>query len=213
MKKEKLQQELKNYHQKIDKKLNEYASDSVNWRYTEAVITILATTFFIFFAIRPAVITIAGLIGEINEKREISSRMQQKINNIVSAQEEYALVQERRDLLESYLPSDFGISQGITQVGGISMDDNLPVSQMRLEEMEMANPKTDLSGIEFNFSTQGEYDQLKRLVEQIGLVRRWINIDNYQITVGEDDEAPLTQLKFNLKARFNYWFEGNYGED
>lgn len=200
---------IKDYQKKFNKKLIEYSKEE-NWQYLEVIITLFTVIFFLVFAVRPAVITIFDLIGEINEKRVLTQRMQNKIDTIVVAQEEFAFVQQRRDVLESYLPFDFGISQGIVQVAGASQDNNLVFSQMNLSGVEMADPLADLSGLEFTFSTDGDYEELKNLMERLNQVRRWIDIDSYQISIADERDQALTQLRFNLRANFNYWFEESY---
>lgn len=215
MEKANLTSQIKNYQKKVNKKLNEYAQDEGKWQYLEAIITILATTFFIIFAIRPAVITIFGLVGEIREKRELSQRMQQKINVVITAQEEFATVQGKRDILESYLPSDFSISQGIAQVTGAVMESDLPLSQISLSQLEMIDPSKDLSGLSFSFSTKGDYEHMQRVIRQLDIVRRWIGIDSYKIGVNQDkgEDVPAGQLNLFYEGQLNYWFEELYGRE
>jgi len=208
LKKAELAKKFKGYEQKINKKLDEYADNKESWHYLEVIITILATTFFLIFAIRPAVVTISGLVGEIKEKEELSEQMQTKINSVIQAQDEFAYVQGKRALLESFLPSDFAISQGIVQVAGATTDSGLDVNNINISEVDnMVNPSQDLSGLEFNLSASGQYSQIEEMIKSVNLVRRWIEVENYNIAVVDEKEAEKGQLRMGLRGKINYWFE------
>lgn len=214
IKKAELANQFKEYQDKVNEKLRKYAKNEESWHYLEVVITIFSITFFIIFAIRPAVVTISGLVGEINEKKELSQQMQQKINSVVIAQEEFALVQGKRELLESYLPSDYAITHGITQVAGAASEGDLSVGQMSVGQIEnMINPSKKLSGLRFNFSSEGAYDQIKKFFKQLETIRRWVEVDSYQIGIKEEKDTPLDLLNFYLNGKFNYWFEKTYGQE
>ncbi len=211
MEKPKLKDQLKKYQDSANKKLDQYVQDKENWRYLEVIITLASVTFFIVFAIRPTVVTITGLIGEINEKRELTQKMQQKIDTIIIAQEEFALVQGNRDLLESYLPTRYSISQGIAQVAGISMDNGLPLKHVGMDSIEnMVNPTKDFASLEFDFSTGGSYQQLRSFLMDIDAVRRWIDVNRFEISVNDDKDTPPGFLKFNFQGGLNYWFDEVY---
>ncbi len=209
-----LTNQFKDYQKKVNKKLEKYAENEERWNYLEVVITIFSITFFVIFAIRPAIVTISSLVGEIKEKEELSQKMQRKINSVIIAQEEFALVQGKRKLLESYLPSDFAISQGIAQVAGVSLESNLPVNQFSVKQIDnMIRPSKDLSGLDFNVTSAGDYGQIKEFLEYVNESRRWLEVENYQINISEDEENPLGLLNFYIKGKFNYWFEENYGQE
>ncbi len=209
-----LTNQFKKYQDKVNDKIYEYAESQESWHYLEVVITIAAVIFFVIFAIRPAVVTIAGLVGEINEKKELTQKMQRKINSIISAQEEFAYVQGQRDLLESYLPSTFSITQGVAQVAGAAKDSNLTLPGLSISQIEdMINPGDELSGLEFNVSSNADYEEIKTFIEQVKTVRRWMDIDSYQISLSDDEEVSPETLSFYLSGKFNYWFEENYGQE
>jgi Tfp pilus assembly protein PilO len=213
MNKKILKNQFKEYQEKINTRLTEYAENKNSWRHMEVIITLLSITFFIIFAIRPAVLTISGLIGEINEKKETSKKMQSKINSVIIAQEEFALVQGKREILESYLPSKFSIIQGIVQIAGAASDSNLEINQMNIRGIEnMISPGNEFSGLEFSYSSKGEYDQLKTFIKDLSLVRRWIDVSSYQVNLADEKDQPVNILNFNVRGDFNYWFEENYGK-
>lgn len=214
MNKLKIFKKIKKYQDSANKSLNEYAKDNENWRYLEVIITLLSITFFIVFAIRPTVITIADLVGEINEKKELTQQMQQKIDLIIIAQNEFALVQGSRDLLESYLPTKFAISQGIAQMAGASMNSNLPVKHVSVSSIDdMINPTRDFSGLEFDFSSDGNYQELRLFLGELDSVRRWVDVNRFQIKASEERDHPPGFLNFNFRGQFNYWFEETYGQE
>jgi len=110
--------------------LNQYRENEQIWAYTETALTIFLIAIFVFFAIRPAVITITGLLSEIEAKEELVLKIRKKINSVVQAQDSYAQVQSRHKVLEAFLPDDPHYTHTAAQVQGVSQDSNLNISKI-----------------------------------------------------------------------------------
>ncbi len=189
-----LSQLLANYTGKAKKKVDKYAEKEKTWYYTEVILTLFTISFFVIFAIRPAVITISGLVGEVQRKKELSKRMKQKINKVIIAQEQYSLVQKNWQLLASFLPSEFDLPQGIAQVAGSAQESNVNLNTMSFADLdfvkqELKSSKKDietdnknLEGLNFSFKTKSDLEVLKNFISQLNQSRRWTQIGNYQLS-------------------------------
>ncbi len=214
MKKQTIAKLFNNYQKGLTKAIEKYQEQEEAWRYTEVALTLFTVAFFVLFAIRPAVVTISSLVGEIKEKETISLKMRGKINAIIAAQEEYALVQEKADLIDSFLPVSFNISQGLTQVigsanqsqvslGGISLAGVSLIGEEEVKkEKEKKEENENLSELNFSFSSKGDYFNLKQVVKMIVETRRWIDLTQYQITKSQKEEEPLS---LTINGRLFYW--------
>ncbi len=209
---------LANYTGEAHKKVEKYAQEEKTWYYTEVILTLFTISFFIIFAIRPAVITITGLVGDINRKEELSQRMGQKINSVIIAQEEYGLVQTNWELLASFLPSEFSLSQGVAQVVGKAQEENLNlevssfgglnfikqdvISSRQGVEAESEN----LSGLSFTLNTDSDLGILEKYISEIRQARRWTQIDNYQLSKPEDKgEEQAEGINLKIDGYWLFW--------
>lgn len=72
--------------------------------YFEIVATILLVAFFVMFAIRPTLKTIAGLLRTIDDLKQVEQALDAKINSLVQAQANYSRIKPKLPLLDKALP-------------------------------------------------------------------------------------------------------------
>lgn len=90
--------------------------------------TFVLITFFLVFALRPTIITISTLKGDIESKKILKEELRNKINKVIVAQDLFSQVQERYQVVNSSLPDKpnyYEASTIIQQVGqkyGVSAD-------------------------------------------------------------------------------------------
>ena len=65
------------------------------WPYLEATLTVFLVLFFVVFAIKPTVLAITSLLGEIKSRQILNEKMSVKINSLVSAQNSYFSAEEK----------------------------------------------------------------------------------------------------------------------
>jgi len=66
-----------------------------NRKVFELSITFAIISIFLFFAIRPTFLTISTLVGDIKSKELLTSKMKIKIDQIITAQDNFSQVQEK----------------------------------------------------------------------------------------------------------------------
>jgi len=202
---------MNDYKEKLGKNLEKTFQKESNWQYTEVILTLFVVAFFVLFAIRPAVVAISGLIGEIEDKKNLTQEMGLKINNIILAQEQYALVQEKHQVIESFLPSDFNLGTGLAQVLGTAKDGQVSIQNLGisdLEVIEQEKKKGNLAGVKFNFSTEGGYQDLKAFIKQLTETRRWTQLDQYQILEAKRERGETVEeagLNLVVSGQILYW--------
>lgn len=217
-----LSQLLTNYTGKAQEKVEKYAKEEKTWYYVEVILTLFTISFFIIFAVRPAVVTISGLVGEINRKEELSQKMRQKINSVVVAQEQYGVVQENWELLASFLPSDFDFPQAIAQVAGSAQEDDVRLSGLTFDDLDFVNqdvlakkkPDTlkqmgnkNLEALSFSFNSESDLEILKKYISRLERVRRWTKIDSYQLSKSDSkkDEEQSSGIDLLINGYWLFW--------
>jgi len=209
---------LKKYSGGVKKAIRIYKEKEMVWRYTEVSLTLFTIAFFVIFAIRPAIATISGLIGEIKDKEELTAKMKGKINAIIAAQEEYSLYQEKIAAVDSFLPTDYKVAQGTAQVIGSAQDSQVFLKGINFSEFPItgksksetkgkAKSESPLTNVGFNFSASGDYLNLKEFTSRVWKTRRWLEISNYQIgkskKQGESSESE--QLTLTIDGKLYCW--------
>lgn len=219
-----LSQLLTNYTGKAQEKVEKYAKEEKTWYYVEVILTLFTISFFIIFAVRPAVVTISGLVGEINRKEELSQKMKQKINSVVVAQEQYGVVQENWELLASFLPSDFDLPQAIAQVAGSAQEDNVRLGGLTFDDLDFVNqdvlakkrPDTlkemgnkNLEALSFSFNSQSDLEILKKYLSRLKQARRWTQIDSYQLSKSSSkkDEEESSAIDLLIDGYWLFWLD------
>lgn len=213
------------YQKGLGQTIRKYREREEVWKYTEVSLTLFAIAFFVVFAIRPAAIAISGLVGEIKEKEKISLQMKKKINSIIAAQEEYALYQQRVSLLDSFLPSNLNVAQGLTQVIGAAGETRVSAKGVSVSEFELnsqviardrtskgsrdqkqpsSKEQSQLREIKFNFDGFGEYPDLKEFLSYLVKTRRWIEISQYQIASNQKENEE-SNLKVTINGKLYFW--------
>ena len=170
--------------------------------YTEIVLSILTTTFFLFFAIKPTLVTITGLIREIKDKKLVSQKLEEKINSLNAAQQEYSTVQSELYLVDQALPKDSQIFLLMKQLetlafkSGVSLE-ALQYSPVNLKgEVEEKKPST----VDFKIVLAGSYENLRNFLISLIKLRRVIILDGFGFKTKKAGEG--LSLSINAKAYF-----------
>lgn len=170
--------------------------------YTNAVLTLGAIAFFLFFAIRPTVVTITALIKEIKEKKEVVAALEDKINALSLAQQNYQAVANDLYLIDQSLPLNPFLHELIRQIEILSVKDGVKIETFQFSSVEIKKekPKGEKE-IEFNLVVSGEYLNIKNFLTDLNNLRRLISFDNFSLKQGKKETSMLV-LSLRGKAFF-----------
>lgn len=188
-----------------NKVYKKYKDKEELWRYGELVITLLAIAFFVIFAIRPTVKAISGLLSEIENKQELSVKMGKKINQVITAQTNYAAVQQQIDYLDQAYPQQPQIADGAAQLVGLGIEKGLVLDSISFSEVDMFVKDSSLSqsqpkrspGVGFSVSFFADYQKTKAFLTDLSKLRRVFAIDSYSISIPDDIEQGWVNLSVN----------------
>lgn len=205
------------YGKKIVDLVDHYKDKTEFWRYLELCLSLFTTVFFIITAIRPAVITIAGLYGEIKQKDEINEIMRNKVITIIAAQDNYASLNSKISLLEGFLPSDPALYNAGSQILGMvvakgAKPQAYSISGVNLYGVAVQSSKVEktdstLKAVDFDLGVKGEYPSLKSTIGEILNTRRWIDLDQYSFNrIDKKIEGEIiTELNLSIAGKYYYW--------
>jgi Tfp pilus assembly protein PilO len=173
----------------------------------ELVLSIIVVVFFAVFAIRPTLITMADLIKEIADKKELDQQMDLKLASLYTAQEQYEQHQANFYLLDEAIPRKFDVVKSLKKFEKIAGEGELVISQISLAEVpepigeEFLNDRFEDYQRDFlpiNIEVLGNYIQIREFVEKIMDLRQVIIVDQVVIDRKTESSNLSAQLKINL---------------
>jgi len=124
-------------------------------------------------ALRPTLITISSLLGQIDQQRQLEARLVHKINLVKLAQQELARVDEKLFLLDEALPETAQVNAWTTALENIASQSGLAISVVRVSNIPSAQP-VPVGALDFQIEATGQYFQIYDFVEILQNHRRLI---------------------------------------
>ena len=158
--------------------------------------TIFLTAFFIVFAIRPTIITIAELLAEIKAREELNQKLEKKIDQILAAQDFYSQIYDRLFLLDQALPTNPEFAYFSQTLESNRIEANLNLETLNYSSIvltEKADSKTTKENQEFDFTTGlvGYYPNLKSFLESLFRQRRIIYVNSLKIDQKQKNQDQI----------------------
>ncbi|HSX49018.1 MAG TPA: type 4a pilus biogenesis protein PilO [Candidatus Saccharimonadales bacterium] len=142
--------------------------------YTEILLSIAAVIFFIIFAIKPTIVTIANLITKINAEQQTSDQMTTKINNLSIAQGLYNEQTNNINFLNQAVPNGPDVATYVRQIEGMIKKDGLTAITIGSGDVSIITPTATSSAQKLvsTISVSGSYEQLTSFISDIETLRR-----------------------------------------
>lgn len=173
--------------------------------YTEIVLSLLTVSFFLVFAIKPTLTTIAGLMKTIEDQKLVSKTLAEKINALGLAQTEYNLLTNDIYLINEALPKDSQISLLVKQLEVLARRSEITIETIKFDEVYLkgisSSAKETVPSVNFSFAASGEYQNLKLFLKSLSSLRRIIQVESFAFKTGKAESLLLT-LSLNGKAYF-----------
>jgi len=172
--------------------------------YTSIILSIFTTAFFGFFAIRPTLVTIGGLLKEIKDKREVVAQMDQKIDNLNKAQTNYTRIKNDLDLVEESLPLDPDLPILIKQLESLARLSSVTIESVRFEKTNLQGEieKEESQTAGFSLALLGSYENLKEFLNSLDTLRRVISVESFAFSSKMEDEIQVLTLTINADAHY-----------
>ncbi len=173
----------------------------------EISVTLFAIAFFGFTAIKPSVSTIISLKSEIKIKEKAVKDMKTRINNIVSAQNNFALVQDDLPLLNSSLPSRANFGDIADQIEGTSVKANTSLQAIGLNlNKENSAATNQYQYYPVSISGEDQFSDTIDFIDRLTKNRRTMEILNVTLAKRQDtvkdSKAPANAIVFTIATKF-----------
>lgn len=164
--------------------------------FTALAFTLIALSFFGFFAINPTLSTIAQLKKQLSDSQLVDKKLGEKIIHLSSLREKYNLLENDIPLILTALPQNPNAPLLIGKIQSLAKESNLTVKKIQSLQLEITKPKEDPGNYSsFIFSFEGEgssYDDLSGFLSFLINFDRIITIDTLSITEGEGEKLKIS---------------------
>lgn len=190
---------------KFVQKRQEIAQSS---KYFEVGATFLLISIFATFAIRPAIVTITGLIGEIKAKTELVSKNKDNINKVIIAQDSYSLIQSKYQILDQALPNNPAFTNLAIQIQGVSQKNSLVLKNLNFSLFKEETSGEGLKSYKLPISYSISYNQINPVLTDLQNLRRTLKFDSISLFSETDKQTKRNNIFLNLSPTVYYWSIG-----
>ena len=188
-----------NIYSKINPLLSYLSKQRENNKFIKSVeisATFLLISFFTFFAIKPTLLTISKLVGDIKAKEILVRELKAKINNVIISQDLFSQVQEKYALVEASLPSSPRFYQATSQIVGLTEK-----NQVYLDKINYSI--SDSNFYSTSISTSSSFLSATSILSGLLQNKRLFQID--QISFSLEKDTGSKTININLPLKIYYW--------
>lgn len=167
--------------------------------YTMIILSLLTVSFFIFSAIRPTLKTIAGLMAELREKKEIDKKLEGKINALSFAKTNYQQANQDLSLIEEALPPEAEFTLLMIQIETLASKHNVTLEEADFKDINLIFAEE--TKIQFNLGAAGRYQDLKNFLTDIENLRRITVLESFDLQKPRKAETQALGLKIEAEVQ------------
>jgi Tfp pilus assembly protein PilO len=170
------------------------------------VFSLVLLIVLLVLALRPTLVTISGLLGQIKQQQEIVKKLDEKIAIVQKAVQELAEVSSKLPLLDGALPNKPDWSEMAEKLEKTATESGLQVTSIVIDKVSTtvseqagAEPTQKKSllpegvlSIRFIFSATGEYTQIRKMVSDLENSRRGIVLSSVAIDINKEGKLVVT---------------------
>ena len=185
--------------------------------FLEILLSLTTISAFSILALRPTVLTITRLIKEIESKKELVVRMDEKIQKLSEAQALYDQQIEKIQLLATSIPKKPSPEHFVRQIEGLSAKHEASVTAMSVDEMTLMGspgpkqvsdsespPQTSANEVSFSISATASYSSLLNYLSDMEKVRRPVKFDLINLKSTNMPETKVLILIVEGKTPYYY---------
>src|SRR3989344_2568272 len=161
------------------------------------VLSLLLVIVLLVSALRPTLITIAGLLGQIEQNRKIEKTLDEKIAEVRLAEEELQRVEPRLGVLDEAVPSEAMWGKFVGAGNQIETDSGIILGSMAINPAVAGESGGGLARWGFTISGKGGYANAKNFISQLERMRRIVVVKTIDI-VGATDNVVTVNMAGDL---------------
>lgn len=155
--------------------------------YGSTIFTLLVTSIFIFFAIKPAVETIVVLQKKLADSKQVLEKVNQKAYNLSAGKANLEKLDPLvKAKIQSAIPDTVNLKSVTLTLEQIAKNHEASISALQIQPLTI-DVKTEskpgiLSEISFTFNVEGDYRNLVSLLQDIKSTARLLSVNSVSLT-------------------------------
>ena len=133
-------------------------------------------------ALKPTLVTVAGLLGQIDQEKAIEERVDQKIAVVQKANEELQKYQNRLSILDTAIPQEPAWGDFAQEITQAASESGVELKSLTFGPVGGSTMVPDVLGIVFNLTGAGIYPSLRKFAARIDESRRVTVVSDVTIT-------------------------------
>jgi Tfp pilus assembly protein PilO len=164
------------------------------------ILSLALVILLVVLALRPTLSTIAGLVGQIKQQKELAGQLDDKIRKVQKAKTELEAVRGRLVLLDQGLPEISLWDEFANRLQTLASEQGVELDDMSISDVEISSGATtpnqmdsvlpqEVKRVNFVVNFRGEYSQLKSFIWGVAEMRRLVSIKRVVLT--REDEGQI----------------------
>lgn len=165
--------------------------------YGSLIFTILALIIFILFAIKPTLETISVLQKELTLHQETLAKITKKSEDLSLARKNYQQIDQKTKLkIQTAIPKSADMANLIKSLEGTTLSLQASISALQFQPvtLEKKDDQDTLKEIGFTFNTEGSFETLQKVLNNLLDTDRSISIDSVSLSKIEGGSTLLMSL-------------------
>lgn len=177
--------------------------------YSMIILSLFTISFFGMFAIRPTLTTITQLQRQIEDSKQLDEALQNKINQLVTAQEEYQFIKDFVPAINNALPSHPELASVLKDIESLAAKHDATVSAIQVNAITYI-PQNNLASqdqkvvqggeptlIDMTIKLDGSYIELSSFLQKLLTMRRTVTAQIMELSPQSDKASLQLVLKLN----------------
>ncbi len=158
------------------------------------ILSLILLIGLLVFALKPTLVTISALLGQITTQKEVAAKLDEKIMEISQSQQVLEQNQPRLFLLDQALPTRPSLQEFDKALEEQASASGIQLSGITFVKVPFSGKNAD--NIEFALTASGKYQEIRGFVEILESLRRLAHLDS--VIIASDDKN--NNLTLNVKG-------------
>lgn len=173
--------------------------------YTFASLFFIVFSVFVFFAIRPSLVTAFSLKKEESELNQLNDTYEKIISKIVSIQSSFEEYRDDLHLFSEAIPSKPNVNRLIGDIEQATATSSVAISKINTGEVNLVDrTKGTLRSTTVNIDASADFENLLQSIQEIYGQRRLKKIKRLDISSQTKDSSGSAGLKLKLEVEGYY---------
>lgn len=179
--------------------------------YTMFTLSLLALSFFGFFAISPTLTTIAELRKKVDDAQVVDTKLQNKITNLSQLQKAYPEVEGNIPIIYDTLPPQARAANLLGKINALTVRYHIALTNLQVQQVPLSGAKTtDALPFTFALSGNGTYEEIYAFLKSLTGFDRLVTIETFSISKTAGNLPAVGQnLSFSLRGTAYILFQNN----